>query len=96
MLPTLLENYRAYGVEQYTRHTVTRIEPGALVCEDHNGNAVHIACDHVVTAMGARSVPFDTAALSAQGVAVVKIGDCTEVADIAHAIKTGYDAANAL
>lgn len=96
VLPTLLENYRTYGVEQYTGHTVKRIGVGELVCENKSGQAVHIACDHVVMASGARSVAFDTAALSEQGIAVIKVGDCTEVADIAHAIKTGYDAANAL
>ena len=96
VLPTLLENYRTYGVEQYTGHTVTRIGEGELVCQDPNGHAVHIACDHVVMAIGARSVAFDTEALSAKGIAVIKVGDCSEVADIAHAITTGYDAANAI
>ena len=67
-----------------------------LICEDKNGHAVHIPCDYVVLAIGARPVAFDTAALSDQGVVVIKVGDCSEVADIAHAIKTGYDAANAL
>lgn len=96
VLPTLLENYRAYGVEQYTGHTVARIGAGVLECQDRNGHTVHIACDHVVMAIGARSVAFDTSALSAQGMEVIKVGDCSEVADIAHAIQTGYDAANAL
>lgn len=96
VLPTLLENYRTYGVEQYTGHIVARIEADEVVCEDQASRAVHIACDHVVMAIGARSVEFDTAALSNRGIAVIKVGDCREVADIAHAIKTGYDAANAL
>ena len=96
VLPTLLENYRTYGVEQYTGHTVTRIAAGELICEDKTGHAVHIPCDHVVLAIGARSMAFDTAALSDQGVVVIKVGDCSEVAHISHAIKTGYDAANTL
>lgn len=96
VLPTLLENYRTYGVAQYTGHTVTRMGLDELICEDKTGHAVRIPCDYVVLAIGARSVAFDTAALSAKGVAVIKAGDCSEVADIAHAIKTGYDAANAL
>lgn len=96
VLPTLLENYRTYGVEQYTGHTVTSIGADQLICEDKHGNAVHIPCDYVVMASGARSVSFDTSALIARGIAVVNIGDCAEVADIAHAIQTGYDAANAL
>lgn len=96
VLPTLLENYKAHGVKQYTGHKVTSMAVGELRCEDKDGNAVHIPCDHVVMASGARSVSFDTAALSAQGIAVVKVGDCAEVADISNAIKTAYDAANSL
>ena len=96
VLPTLLENYKAHGVKQYTGHKVTSMAVGELRCEDKDGNAVHIPCDHVVMASGARSVSFDTDALSAQGIAVVKVGDCAEVADISNAIKTAYDAANSL
>lgn len=47
-------------------------------------------------ASGARPVKFDTALLSDIGIAVIKVGDCLEVSNISHAIKTGYDAANAL
>ena len=96
VLPTLLENYRMYGVEQYTGHTVTSIGEDELVCEDKQGSEVRIACDYVVMASGARAVAFDTDALTDKGVEVVRIGDCAEVADIAHAIQTGYDAANAM
>ena len=96
VLPTLLENYRTYGVEQYTGHKVPSIAMGELICEDKDNNVVKIPCDYVVMAIGARPVTFDTAALSDKGIEIVKIGDCREVADISHAIKTGYDAANAL
>ena len=96
VLPTLLENYRTYGVEQFPGHTVHRITADALVCENKRGDAVKIPYDYVVTAIGARSVPFDTSALREMGTTVIKVGDCSEVADIAHAIKTGYDAANAI
>ena len=47
-------------------------------------------------AIGSKSVVFDTSELIECGIKVVKIGDCKEVADISHAIKTGYDAANAI
>ena len=96
VLPTLLENYRTHGVEQYPGHTVQSIAMGHLNCENQHGKPVQIACDFVVLALGARSVAFDTAALQDKGVVVTKVGDCHEVADIAHAIKTGYDAANAI
>ena len=96
VLPTLLENYRTYGVEQFTGHKVLRIEPNAIICESKTGDEVRISCDFVVIAIGARSRIFDTTELTEKGIAVVKIGDCKEVADISHAIKTGYDAANAI
>ena len=96
VLPTLLENYRTYGVEQFTGHKVKSVTMGELTCESKGGDDVRIPCDYVVMASGARPVTFDTAVLSAKGIAVIKVGDCSEVADISHAIKTGYDAANAL
>ena len=96
VLSTMLENYGAYGVVQYPGHKVTRMTTSELICEDKSGNAVQIPCDYVVMAIGARPVAFDTVALIDRGIAVVKIGDCIKVADISHATKTAYDAANAL
>ena len=37
-----------------------------------------------------------TEAMTEKGIEVVKVGDCDEVSDISDAIKTAYDAANAL
>lgn len=96
VLPTLLENYRTYGVEQFTGHKVLHITASAITCENKDGKEVQIPCDHVVMAIGARSVMFDTTQLIEKGIEVIKIGDCSEVADISHAIKSAYDAANAL
>ena len=96
VLPTMLENYRKFGVEQYTGHKVLEIAMGQLVCTDQDGKIVKIPCDSVVIASGARPVTFDTAGLIEQGVEVVMVGDCREVADISYATKTAYDAANAL
>ena len=96
ILPTMLENFRAFGVEQYTRHKVMEIAAGQLICTDKDGRVVKIACDNVVVASGARPVAFETEGLVSQGVEVVMVGDCREVGDISQATKTGYDAANAL
>lgn len=96
ILPTMLENYRARGVQQYINHKVMSIYTDAVDCDDKHGNSVQIPCDYVVIASGARSVKFDTTALSDKGIEVIKVGDCYEVADISHATKTAYDAANAL
>ncbi|MEO8858459.1 MAG: bilirubin reductase, long form [Burkholderiaceae bacterium] len=96
VLPTMLENYRRFGVEQYTGHKVLEIAVGQLICTDRDGRLVKIPCDNVVIASGARPVTFETERLMSQGIEVVMVGDCRDVADISHATKTAYDAANAL
>ncbi len=96
VLPTMLELFKKHEVAQFTEHKVTNITVGELICEDPNGNVVKIPCDYVVMASGSHPEKFDTTALSDRGISVVKVGDCSKVSNISHAIKTGYDAANAL
>ena len=94
ILPTLLENYKTYGVEQYPSHKVKEFRMDAVVCENKAGAEVTIPCDYIVLAMGARSNAFDAAALEAAGIPVYSIGDAAgKAADISNAIRTGYDTA---
>ena len=94
ILPTLLENYKTYGVEQYPSHKVKKFRMDAVVCENKDGAEVTIPCDYIVLAMGARSNEFDAAALEAAGIPVYSIGDAAgKAADISNAIRTGYDTA---
>ena len=94
ILPTLLENYKTYGVEQYPSHKVKEFRMDAVVCENKDGAEVTIPCDYIVLAMGARSNEFDAAALEASGIPVYSIGDAAgKAADISNAIRTGYDTA---
>ena len=94
ILPTLLENYKTYGVEQYPSHKVKEFRMDAVVCENKDGAEVTIPCDYIVLAMGARSNAFDAAALEAAGIPVYSIGDAADkAADISNAIRTGYDTA---
>ena len=94
ILPTLLENYKTYGVEQYPSHKVKEFRMDAVVCENKDGAEVTIPCDHIVLAMGARSNEFDAAALEADNIPVYSIGDAAgKAADISNAIRTGYDTA---
>ena len=94
ILPTLLENYKTYGVEQYPSHKVKEFRMDAVVCEDKDGAEVTIPCDYIVLAMGARSNAFDAAALEAAGIPVYSVGDAAgKAADISNAIRTGYDTA---
>lgn len=94
ILPTLLENYKTYGVEQYPSHKVKEFRMDAVVCENKDGAEVNIPCDYIVLAMGARSNEFDAAALEAASIPVYSIGDAAgKAADISNAIRTGYDTA---
>lgn len=94
ILPTLLENYKTYGVEQYPSHKVKEFRMDAVVCENKDGAEVTIPCDYIVLAMGARSNEFDAAALEAASIPVYSIGDAAgKAADISNAIRIGYDTA---
>ena len=94
ILPTLLENYKTSGVEQYPSHKVKEFRMDAVVCENKDGAEVTIPCDYIVLAMGARSNEFDAAALEAASIPVYSIGDAAgKAADISNAIRTGYDTA---
>ena len=94
ILPTLLENYKTYGVEQYPSHKVKEFRMDAVVCENKDGAEVTIPCDYIVLAMGARSNEFDAAALESASIPVYSIGDAAgKAADISNAIRTGYDTA---
>ena len=94
ILPTLLENYKTYGVEQYPSHKVKEFRMDAVVCENKDGAEVTIPCDYIVLAMCARSNEFDAAALEAASIPVYSIGDAAgKAADISNAIRTGYDTA---
>lgn len=94
ILPTLLENYKTYGVEQYPSHKVKEFRMDAVVCENKDGAEVTIPCDYIVLAMGARSNEFDAAALEVASIPVYSIGDAAgKAADISNAIRTGYDTA---
>ena len=94
ILPTLLEDYKTYGVEQYPSHKVKEFRMDAVVCENKDGAEVTIPCDYIVLAMGARSNAFDAAALEAASIPVYSIGDAAgKAADISNAIRTGYDTA---
>ena len=94
ILPTLLENYKTYGVEQYPSHKVKEFRMDAVVCENKDGAEVTIPCDYIVLAMGARSNEFDAAALEAASIPVYSIGDAAgKAADISNSIRTGYDTA---
>ena len=56
ILPTLLENYKTYGVEQYPSHKVKEFRMDAVVCENKDGAEVTIPCDYIRAGHG-RTAP---------------------------------------
>ena len=96
VLPTMLEFFEEHGIVQFTGHKVIEITKDELLCEDIQGRTVKIPCDYVVMASGSRPVKFDMSTLVDNGVSVVEVGDCKKAANIEKAIKSGYDAANAI
>lgn len=96
VLPTMLEFFKEHEVTQFTGHKVTQIIIDALICENSDGNSVNIPCDYVVMASGSRPVTSDMTVLNESVITVINAGDCEKVANIEHAIKTGYDAANGI
>lgn len=94
ILPTLMENYKKYGVAQYPSHKVKEFKLDSVICENKDGEEVKILCDHIVLAMGARSNEFDVSSLEDAGIEVYSVGDAVQKAsDISNAIRTGYDTA---
>ena len=94
ILPTLMENYKKYGVAQYPSHKVKEFKLDSVICENKDGEEVKILCDHIVLAMGARSNEFDVSSLEDAGIEVYSVGDAAQKAsDISNAIRTGYDTA---
>ncbi len=96
ILPTMMEEFQKYQVAVYTSHKVLSIEEQAVKCEKEDGSVTEIPYDFVVMAAGAKPVAFATDKLVENGISVVSIGDFQKVSDIENAIKTGYDAANAI
>lgn len=93
VIPTMKADFAKHGVQEYVSTKVTAIQPGKVLCEA-NGEAVEIAADFVVMAVGARKNVLNLDGITAP---VTLIGDCIDrSADISHAIRTAYDAANSI
>ncbi|KSV60228.1 bilirubin reductase, long form [Acetivibrio ethanolgignens] len=99
ILPTMLEDFKEYGVVLSPNTKVDSIEAGIVNCtrtakdgENEITEAVQIPADFVVMAVGAKKVRPE---LSGITVPVHYIGDCAEDAKgtIEYAVKSGYDVA---
>lgn len=94
ILPIIMEDFKANQVEQYTKTKVTAIlEDHVEAVQTETQEKVEIACDYVVMAVGSKKVAFSIDGIT---VPVKFVGDCAgeKTADIAWAIRSGYQAAN--
>lgn len=93
--PFLMDEFKRLGIRTLTGHKVKEILPDAVVCVKQDQTEAAVPCGFVVFAAGAKSDGYDTAYLEHAGIPFTRIGDCEgKAADLDHAIKSGYDAAN--
>ncbi len=94
VMPSLKASFAKHGVQEFVNTKLMEIKAGCVVCEDtQTQEAVSIAADFVVMAVGARANAFDAEGITA---AVHYVGDSVKPADISNAIRTAYDAANGI
>ena len=95
VLPFMMEDFAKHDVKQYVNTKVSNIANGGktINATDAEGNAVAIECDTIIMAVGSKKNEFDVEGVN---VPVYFAGDCSgeRTADIAAAIRGGYNAAN--
>ena len=95
VLPFMMEDFAKHDVKQYVNTKVSNIANGGktINATDAEGNAVAIECDTIIMAVGSKKNEFDVEGVN---VPVYFAGDCAgeRTADIASAIRGGYNAAN--
>ncbi len=94
VMPALKASFAKYGVQELVNTKLMEIKPGCVVCENtQTQEAVSVEADFVVMAVGAKANAFAVEGITA---AVHYVGDSVKPADISSAIRTAYDAANAI
>lgn len=95
VLPFMMADFAAHDVKQYVNTKVSNItnDGKTINATDAEGNAVTIECDTIIMAVGSKKNEFDVEGVT---VPVYYAGDCAgeRTADIASAIRGGYNAAN--
>ncbi len=94
VMPSLKASFAKHGVQELVNTKLMKIKPGEVICENtQTQETVSVAADFVVMAVGARANAFDCEGITAT---VHYVGDSIKPADISHAIRTAYDAANSI
>ena len=95
IIPTMMADFAAHGVQQLTKTTVKAITENGVVATDAEGNEITVEADVVVMAVGSKKNVLDVEGVTTP---ISYAGDCfgERTSDIANAIRTGYKAANAI
>ncbi len=94
VLPAMKADFAKHGVKELVNTKLVEIKTGQIVCENtQTQETVTADADFVVMAVGARANEFDCEGITAT---VHRVGDSVKPADISNAIRTAYDAANAI
>lgn len=100
ILPTILEEFSKYNVKSYVLHRIKEIKFNEIVVDvlDKDSNVVKeeiLQGDTIIRALSSQKLCLDLEGISAK---VSYIGDCQKdmPCTIEHAVKSGYDAANAI
>ncbi len=94
VMPSLKASFARHGVKELVNTKLMEIKPGCVVCENtQTQEPISVEADFVVMAVGARANAFSCEGITA---AVHYVGDSTKPADISHAVRTAYDAANGI
>ncbi len=94
VLPVMKADFAKHGVKEYVNTKLMEIRSGSILCQDtQTQETVTIEADFVVMAVGARANELDTQGITA---AIDYVGDSVKPADISNAIRSAYDAANAI
>ena len=95
VLPSMMEDFAVHGIKQYVNTKVNSISNNGKTVNvtDAEGNEITIDCDTIIMAVGSKKNEFDVEGVN---VPVYYAGDCAgeRTADIASAIRGGYNAAN--
>lgn len=98
ILPIIMADFAKHDVKQYINTKVSSITNEGktiLAADTKEEKEVSIDCDMIIMAVGSAKNKFDTEGIT---VPVTFAGDCSgeRTASIAEAIRTGYNAANAI
>ncbi|MCG6283045.1 NADH:flavin oxidoreductase, partial [Vibrio diabolicus] len=91
--PLLLAEIEKSGITVLKNHKAVEVRADGVVCENADGETVHIDGSSVICALGQRSRRASVDELWDCAPLVAQVGDCVKVSTITTAIYQGHHAA---